>query len=150
MVILGAATGQFHNRDQIKILPQSETPPHHAPLQVPVVEAVPGFALKPNFIEAHWPPRLASVHTRVSTLASLHLSAFGRAFAISTYAISKMLYHVEYMGLPPRDMIDRVISRYRWWVDHGHWRCRATGMPYIAMTYYSILHLRSLLWLFSH
>ena len=37
------------------------------------------------------------------------------------------------MGLPPDIMISKVQSRCSRLLDHGHFRCRITGIPYIAM-----------------
>ncbi len=39
-------------------------------------------------------------------MGRLHLSAFGRTFAASGYALSQMLYNYEFMGLPPSQQLD--------------------------------------------
>jgi hypothetical protein len=91
------------------------------------------FSQQDHLIQDQWPTKLDAVHSCINRLAGLLLSAFGRAFALSSYALSKILYHVEFMGLPPDIMISKVQSRCSRLLDHGVFRCGITGIPYIAM-----------------
>ena len=136
MKTFGKATNQYLNLPKLKILPLAKDAEPQIP-QRQVVKAVTGlgicFSQQENLIQDQWPTKLDAVHSCINRLAGLHLSAFGRAFALSSYALSKILYHVEFMGLPPDIMISKVQSRCSRLLDHGHFRCRITGIPYIAM-----------------
>jgi len=57
--------------------------------------------LKPAAIKAYWRDKLQSVYTCLDRLARMPLSTFGRAFGAGGYALSTLLYHMEFMGLPP-------------------------------------------------
>ena len=46
------------------------------------------------------PAPLERVYSALGQIAALPLSAFGRAFAASGYALSRVLYHLEFGGLP--------------------------------------------------
>ena len=56
----------------------------------------------------------------MGTVANMYLSAFGRAFAASSYGLSTTLYQAEFLGLPPAaaeqlskaasDLVDRNIA----------------------------------------
>ncbi len=52
-----------------------------------------------------WPSRQQLVEDRYSRLSRLQISAFGRGFASSAYGVSKLLYHAEFAGLPPPDVL---------------------------------------------
>jgi len=48
-----------------------------------------------------WEGRLERVQRAYTRLASLHMSVFGRAIGASSYGVSTLLYHAEFVGLPP-------------------------------------------------
>ncbi len=48
-----------------------------------------------------WSRAEGSITDRYSRLARLPLSTLGRGFAASSYALSTLLYHAEFVGLPP-------------------------------------------------
>jgi hypothetical protein len=56
------------------------------------------------------PVDLAGVYAAPARVARLPLSTFGRAAAASGYAVSKVLYHLEFQGLPARAEFDRLPS----------------------------------------
>jgi hypothetical protein len=47
-----------------------------------------------------WGSRLLKVQQRLHKISSLGISAFGRAFAASSYAVFSLLYAAEFSGLP--------------------------------------------------
>jgi exonuclease III len=61
-------------------------------------------------LDAMWQPRMDAVFSCFGRIQKLGLSVFGRAFAASSYGVSKVLYHAEYEGLPPKHFLDRLHS----------------------------------------
>ena len=49
---------------------------------------------------ADWPGLLASCRKSMAKVARMGLSVFGRASAVSSYCLSKMLYHLEFADAP--------------------------------------------------
>ena len=49
---------------------------------------------------ANWDPLLSSALSKTEKLAKMSLSSFGRAFGAGGYALSKLLFHAEFAGLP--------------------------------------------------
>ena len=66
-----------------------------------------------------WTLKQNLVTERYTRIAALGLSVFGRAFASSGYGLSRLLYHAEHVGMPPRPVLvelQRLTSRL---VDRG-------------------------------
>ena len=43
---------------------------------------------------------VGTVHKRIEKIVRCRLSPFGRAFAVNGYALSRILFHVQFVGLP--------------------------------------------------
>ena len=56
---------------------------------------------------------------RYSQLADLRLSAFGRGFCSGAYGLSTLLYHAEFVGLPPPAVLEEVDRWTAKLVDRG-------------------------------
>jgi hypothetical protein len=52
-------------------------------------------------VQSVWANRIAGALRRVHKIGRLPLSAMGKGIAMSAYALSTMLYHAEFAGLPP-------------------------------------------------
>ncbi|PNW72585.1 hypothetical protein CHLRE_15g634925v5 [Chlamydomonas reinhardtii] len=50
-------------------------------------------------------PSLSPAIGTLGTLCGLPLTAFGRGFCASSYAVSRVLYHMEFAGLPPQTVL---------------------------------------------
>ena len=67
-----------------------------------------------------WEQRLAMVRTRLQNISNIpDLSAFGRAFAVSGYALSTLLYHVHYAGALPAEHAATLLKWTAALVDRG-------------------------------
>jgi Reverse transcriptase (RNA-dependent DNA polymerase) len=51
-------------------------------------------------VSAEWAPRLRSMGTMCNMVSGLPLSTMGRGLSASSYALSKVLFHAEFEGLP--------------------------------------------------
>ena len=73
---------------------------------------------------AAWPELLARLKTSYERISRAGLSVFGRAQAAAAYGVSRILYHVEHLGLPDevREEVHRLTSRL---VDKGQVALRA-------------------------
>ena len=58
----------------------------------------------------YWQERLDVVKQRYSKLGSMPLSAFGRAFGATGYGMSRLLFHMEFMGFPPDELVDQLVK----------------------------------------
>lgn len=67
-----------------------------------------------------WEERLAGVYSRYERLARMQLSPFGRGYAATGYGLGRLLFHMEFMGLPPRRQLDALLRRTARLVDRGH------------------------------
>jgi hypothetical protein len=124
-----AASNQHVNVDKCKLLPVGRPSP--APVAnnicgIPVVGAAStlgitfhaGFA--PPTPKRDWEQLLSGVQLKLDKLGRLSLSAFGRAMGASTYALSRLLFYMEYAGLPAaRQLADleRALAKL---VDRGN------------------------------
>lgn len=93
----------------------------------------------PGASAAYWTDRVEQVKKTCDKIARLKLSAQGRGLAASCYALSKVLYHCEFMGLPPNNIIDsithaceRVVGTGKGPTDQG--RHQGRHQPYIRPT----------------
>ena len=66
-----------------------------------------------------WEAAMERVSSCLSRVAGLKLSPFGYAAATSGYALSQILYHAEYAGLPPPAMVATVMGNVAKLVDGG-------------------------------
>jgi hypothetical protein len=67
-----------------------------------------------------WTAQLQAVAHTFLKVERMYLSAFGRAFACSGYGISRILYHAEYGGMPPADVLNDLQRMTRLMIDRGH------------------------------
>ena len=83
-------------------------------------------------LRAFWEERLGRVYDRYHKLCRLRLSAFGRSYGAAGYGISRLLYHMEFMGLPPNDLLDQLIQRTARMVDTGTMPAEGSGGRYFT------------------
>lgn len=105
----GDASNQHINVDKSKLLPVGRPSP--APVAatiagIPVVDSASTLGIKfhaglaPPTPKRDWEQLLSGVDSRLDKLGRLSLSAFGRAMGASAYALSRLLFYMEYAGLP--------------------------------------------------
>jgi hypothetical protein len=80
---LAAAPVQLAQRDGLRIVVRPPPPPPPDPP-----------------LDAAWERRIRGTRARAGIVAGLHLSAMGRGMSVSSYAVSRALYHAEHEGLP--------------------------------------------------
>jgi hypothetical protein len=113
------ASGQAVHPGKSSLLPIGYFPDDIPPLPaavsgVPVVLAATTLGIRfqagtaPAQPKSSWEELINSAETAFSRIAGLPLSAFGRAFAASSYGISRLLYAAEFVGLPPAAIIRRL------------------------------------------
>jgi exonuclease III len=108
MLVFERASGQGLNHSKSSLLPIG--PPHHnTPPALTLVAGIPvkqsanalGFSfacgMAPPTPADGWDTLVQRVTSKISMLARLPLSAFGRAVGVSSYAMSKLLYHAEFL-----------------------------------------------------
>lgn len=128
MKVFGAATNQHLNAGKTQVMLVGELPSGPAPTALPggltlVKQATTlgvtfsNSQLSATQLKQFWEARLAGVFARFDKLANMPLSAFGRGFGGTGYGISQCLYHMEFMGLPPSDLLDQLVSRVAALVD---------------------------------
>jgi hypothetical protein len=126
MQTFGEATGQRLNVSKTQLLRIGQLGPVPADVTVPytiVTEAVTlgirfsNTAPTPAQLKQYWQPKLDNVYKCLQKLARMPLSAFGRAFGAGGYALSTLLYHAEYMGLPPKGMLKQLQAKVAAIVD---------------------------------
>ena len=104
------ASGQHLNLAKCCLLPVGMPAPGLLPERVCGIKVVAmaetlgiqftNAAPQPPPPDAEWQARLAKVERCYDKIARLPLSMFGRAFAASTYGVSKILYHAEFNTVP--------------------------------------------------
>ena len=105
MVIFGNASGQRTNVDKSELMPLggpvrlAVLPAQVAGMRVVTRHTTLGITFTTGRPTADWAHRLAAVRSPYARLPRLRLSTFGRAFGVSTYGVSRLLYHVELAGL---------------------------------------------------
>ena len=126
MEIFAAAAGQRLNPSKTVVLPIGASPPAPPPptahgFTIGETATALGitFAAGTAPPSADWPARLAGVQRRYSQLADLRLSAFGRGFCSGAYGLSTLLYHAEFVGLPPPAVLEEVDRWTAKLVDRG-------------------------------
>ena len=66
-----------------------------------------------------WDALWQTVKGKLTSIASLPLSMFGRAFASSGYGLSKLLYTAEFVGEPPQRVLAAMLDAIAKVVDRG-------------------------------
>ena len=112
MRVFGAAAGQLLNeaKSQAMLIGGAVLPDDAPPCVLRLVREATslGICFKEGVQapSADWPARVADVMQRMRKLVALPLSAFGRGLGSAAYGVSKLLYHAEFLGLPPADTLD--------------------------------------------
>jgi len=125
MAVFEAATGQRLNLDKTSALPIGAVPAD-LPAAAHGLEVVSSAAAlgvshtSDGCLGADWAGLQSRVEGSFARVASLRrLSVFGRGFASAAYGVSRLLYHAEFAGHPPPDVLaalDRATARL---VDGG-------------------------------
>jgi hypothetical protein len=121
MSVFAAASGQHMLAEKTHLLPIGKAPDQPLPASIeglPVVEEVKAlgvtFAAFTGEASVNWKEIIEKgVHDRVQKIVKCSLSPFGRAFAVNGYALSKFLYHAQFVGLPKgslREYLDRLVA----------------------------------------
>ena len=148
MHTFGCATGQYLNATKVNLMRIGKLPllsaplPSQAsgpPLPFPVVDAATTLGIRfTNQVsdvldmQAFWRAHLNNVYDRYTRLARLPLSAFGRAYGAGGYGISRILFHAEFMGLPPPELCDELERHTAALVDKHQAPPQRTGITGIA------------------
>ena len=66
-----------------------------------------------------WPAKVAAVEHRLRSLATLPVSAMGRGLACAAYGVSQLLFHAEFGGMPPHQLLRGLTSTIAALVDSG-------------------------------
>ena len=125
MDMFGAATGQRLNPAKSKaMLMGSRTLPDVClDATLPWVRSA--TALGVTFNEGvgqptiDWPAKVAAVEHRLRLLATLPVSAMGRGLACAAYGVSQLLFHAEFGGMPPHQLLRGLTSTIAALVDSG-------------------------------
>ena len=125
MDVFGAATGQRLNPAKSKAMMMgSRTLPEVPPDAVlPWVRSA--KALGVTFHEGvgqptiDWSGKVAAVERRLHSLAALPMSAMGRGLACAAYGVSQLLFHAEFGGMPPHQLLRGLTSTIAAYVDSG-------------------------------
>jgi exonuclease III len=120
MKVFAEASGQELLPSKSKLLPIGKPPATPLPesiAELPVVDSVKAlgmtFAAFSGQVSVDWKEQIEKVHQRVAKIVKCKLSSFGRAFAINGYAISKILFHSQFVGLPggaDLDYLERLLA----------------------------------------
>jgi hypothetical protein len=87
-------------------------------------------------LQQFWQPKLDIATACLKRVDRMPLSAFGKALAASGYALSTLLYHAEYMGLPPPNLLQPLEKQVAAVVDgrgFGNSKRKLTGIAAAAM-----------------
>ena len=125
MDAFGAATGQRLNpaKSSAMLLGARTLGPAPPPAPLPLVRSA--SALGVTFHEGvgapsiDWTAKVATVKSRLCTLASLPLSALGRGLGCAAYGVSRLLFHAEFGGLPPAQTLQDLTAVVAALVDSG-------------------------------
>ena len=125
MDLFGAATGQRLNPAKSKAMMMgARTLPDVCPhAMLPWVRSA--KALGVTFHEGvgqptiDWPAKVAAVEHRLRSLATLPVSAMGRGLACAAYSMSQLLFHAEFGGMPPHQLLRGLTSTIAALVDPG-------------------------------
>jgi hypothetical protein len=131
IVTFEEASNQKLNLCKVEVLHLAPDPPPHAPHALTVVEAATnlGICFSLSDILAHWRNKNKKVQNSINRVCSLLLSAFGRAFTLSSYALARLLFHMELSAPSSLAFLTPVVSRTRKLKDHGNFNCDIMGLP---------------------
>ncbi|KAJ9513983.1 hypothetical protein QJQ45_021067, partial [Haematococcus lacustris] len=129
MAVFKQASGQDMNTDKSTLLHVGHPTTHPAPsvvcgMPVVTIHKALGVHIHNDIDDV---PHTTSIWTRLiegvehsfTKIARLHMSAMGRGLAASTFAVSRFLFHGEFMGLPPPPLLQRITSASQKLVDRG-------------------------------
>ncbi|KAJ9512206.1 hypothetical protein QJQ45_012761 [Haematococcus lacustris] len=129
MAVFKQASGQDMNTDKSTLLHVGTPTTHPAPSVVcgmPVVTMHKALGVHIHndtddvpHTTSIWTRLIEGVEHSFTKLARLHISAMGRGLAASTFAVSRFLFHGEFMGLPPPPLLQRITSASQKLVDRG-------------------------------
>ena len=66
-----------------------------------------------------WGRLVDKVHGRYRHIAALHLYVFGRGMGTAAYGLSKVMYAIEFVGMPPAAVMDQLTRSTAKLVDRG-------------------------------
>jgi hypothetical protein len=125
MTVFGDASNQRLQSTKTRVLPIGSPPeePLLASIHgLPVVSSVTALGLTfsqfTGEISVDWDELILRVHSKVSRIVKCKLSCFGRAFAVNTYALSKILYFAQFTDLPARKKLSYLERLLAAAVDH--------------------------------
>lgn len=107
--VFASASNQRINVDKCKLLPIGTPAAAALPdaiAGIPVTQSADTLGIKfhaglgPATPKREWQQLLDGVHRQLDKLGRLSLSAFGRAMGASAYALSRLLFYMEFAGLP--------------------------------------------------
>ena len=120
MEVFAAASGQHMLPEKTHLLPVGKplaTPLPASIAGLPVVSSVKAlgitFSSYTGEASVDWPSMVNTVHSRIQKIVRCRLSPFGRAFAVNGYALSRILFHVQFVGLPGepwRSYLERLVA----------------------------------------
>ncbi|KAG7674213.1 hypothetical protein KSW81_006039 [Nannochloris sp. 'desiccata'] len=126
MKIFAMATGQHMLPAKTKLLPIGKVPEVPLPEQIeglPVVSSAKAlgltFSAYTGEVSVDWSEMIKKVHERVSRIVKCKLSPFGRAFAMNGYALSRILFAAQFVGLPAGTQLNYLQSMIAAAVDSG-------------------------------
>jgi hypothetical protein len=127
--VFGLASNQRINADKSKLLPVGTPSPAALPdtiAGIPVTQSADTLGIKfhaglaPATPKRDWQELLDRVQSQFDKLGRLSLSAFGRAMGASAYALSRLLYYMEFAGLPSAAQVSALERALAKLVDRGN------------------------------
>jgi hypothetical protein len=127
--VFGSASNQRINVDKSKLLPVGSPSPAALPdsiAGIPVTQSADTLGIKfhaglaPATPKRDWQELLDRVQSQFDKLGRLSLSAFGRAMGASAYALSRLLYYMEFAGLPSAAQVSALQRALAKLVDRGN------------------------------
>ena len=107
MQTFAAASGQHMLPSKTHLLPLGQPPAEPLPATLhglPVASSVKALGLTfsqfSGAVAVNWNSMIESVRERIDKIVNCKLSLFGRAFAVNGYALSRFLFHSQFVGLP--------------------------------------------------
>lgn len=128
MTKFGGATGQYLGKSKCQAMRIGQVAAGPAPsadsLPYPLVQEActlgvlfSNSPITPDRLTSFWQERMDQVEARYDKISRLPLSAFGRGLSASGYGCSKLLFHMEFMGLPPAALLERLLAKTAALVD---------------------------------
>lgn len=121
MATFAAATGQHINRDKTELLlqrPHLYPPPQVAGMNTVQQAAALGLVYGSSGpLPLDWGDVLARVKKRLKKICCMPMSAMGRGVAVSSYALSRALYRMEFSDLPSDHQLNSITALQQRVVD---------------------------------